>query len=36
MIKNNLVQKNKFSDMLTEVQIIIKILVAITKKLKGK
>lgn len=28
--------KNQFSDMLTEVQIIIKILVAITKKLKEK
>jgi four helix bundle protein len=36
MIENYLVPENKFSDMLTEVEVIIKILVAITKKLKEK
>jgi four helix bundle protein len=36
MIENDLVPKNKFSSMLAEVEVIIKILVAITKKLKEK
>ncbi|WP_019506136.1 four helix bundle protein [Pleurocapsa sp. PCC 7319] len=36
MLENDLVPKNKFSDMLEEIEVIIKILVAITKKLKQK
>ncbi|MGF1590310.1 MAG: four helix bundle protein, partial [Pleurocapsa sp.] len=36
MLENNLVPTFKFSDMLKEIEVIIKILVAITKKLKEK
>ena len=36
MIDNNLASKQKFSLMLQEIEVIIKILVAITKKLKEK
>ena len=36
MIENNLAPKSKFSEMLVEVETIIKILVSITKKLKEK
>jgi four helix bundle protein len=36
MLENNLVPTIKFSDMLKEIEVIIKILVAITKKLKEK
>ena len=36
MIDNNLTSKQKFSLMLEEIDVIIKILIAITKKLKEK
>ena len=36
IIDNNLASKHKFSLMLQEIEVIIKILVAITKKLKEK
>ena len=36
MIENNLAPKSKFSEMLVEIETIIKILVSITKKLKEK
>ena len=36
MIENNLAPKAKFSEMLVEIETIIKILVSITKKLKEK
>ncbi len=36
MLENNLVPTIKFSDMLKEIEVIIRILVAITKKLKEK
>ena len=36
MLENNLVPTIKFSNMLKEIEVIIKILVAITKKLKEK
>ena len=36
IIENNLAPKTKFGEMLNEVEVIIKILVAITKKLKEK